>query len=69
MERIMRQDRIVANVFPTNIRDRLYQSQEKQTKHKSKSNGNDNFDDLGFEGESLISGSAHLADLFPSITV
>eukprot|EP00980_Cylindrotheca_fusiformis_P007984 scaffold1703_cov76-Cylindrotheca_fusiformis.AAC.1 len=32
MERIMRQDKIVSNVFPTAIRDRLYQSQEKHQK-------------------------------------
>eukprot|EP00980_Cylindrotheca_fusiformis_P001921 scaffold437_cov111-Cylindrotheca_fusiformis.AAC.19 len=69
MERITRQDKIVANVFPINIRDRLYQSQEKQSKHKTKSNVNNNFDDLDFEGDSHIPGSAPLADLFPSTTV
>eukprot|EP00980_Cylindrotheca_fusiformis_P014459 scaffold3860_cov116-Cylindrotheca_fusiformis.AAC.1 len=74
MERIMRQDKIVANVFPTNIRDRLYQGQEKQKKHRStrdlqQGDFNDSFEDFGFEGDSHISGSAPLADLFPSITV
>eukprot|EP00980_Cylindrotheca_fusiformis_P007045 scaffold1479_cov127-Cylindrotheca_fusiformis.AAC.4 len=71
MERIMRQDKIVSNVFPTAIRDRLYQSQDKQ-KGKSTRNLNrniDEFDELDFEGDSTISGSAPLADLFPSITV
>eukprot|EP00980_Cylindrotheca_fusiformis_P004290 scaffold918_cov126-Cylindrotheca_fusiformis.AAC.69 len=63
MERIMRQDKIVSNVFPTAIRDRLYQNQEKQK------NPNDSFHDLEFEEDSHISGSAPLADLFPSITV
>eukprot|EP00980_Cylindrotheca_fusiformis_P014460 scaffold3860_cov116-Cylindrotheca_fusiformis.AAC.2 len=74
MERIMKQDKIVANVFPTNIRDRLYQSQEKQKKHRStrdvqQGDFNDSFEDFGFEGDSHISGSAPLADLFPSISV
>eukprot|EP00980_Cylindrotheca_fusiformis_P029568 scaffold23515_cov73-Cylindrotheca_fusiformis.AAC.1 len=73
MERIVRQDKIVSNVFPTAIRDRLYKSQEKQKKGKlERGNGhgfNENFQDLEFDGESSISGSAPLADLFPSITV
>eukprot|EP00980_Cylindrotheca_fusiformis_P018347 scaffold5995_cov113-Cylindrotheca_fusiformis.AAC.3 len=74
MERIMRQDKIVANVFPTAIRDRLYQSQENKDKHKSNLNVehdgfNDSFGELDFEGDSNLSGSAPLADLFPSITV
>eukprot|EP00980_Cylindrotheca_fusiformis_P020171 scaffold7242_cov137-Cylindrotheca_fusiformis.AAC.7 len=72
MERIMRQDKIVSNVFPTAIRDRLYQGQEKQ-KGKNMKNIDrkltDNFDGLDFDGDSNISGSAPLADLFPSITV
>eukprot|EP00980_Cylindrotheca_fusiformis_P014462 scaffold3860_cov116-Cylindrotheca_fusiformis.AAC.4 len=74
MERIMRQDKIVANVFPTNIRDRLYQNQAKQKKNRGErklgdGEFNDGFDDFGFEGDSHISGSAPLADLFPSISV
>eukprot|EP00980_Cylindrotheca_fusiformis_P012044 scaffold2859_cov101-Cylindrotheca_fusiformis.AAC.2 len=71
MERIMRQDKIVANVFPTNIRDRLYQSQQKQKSSRDLQRGifNDSLEDLAFEGDSHISGSAPLADLFPSITV
>eukprot|EP00980_Cylindrotheca_fusiformis_P025174 scaffold13215_cov114-Cylindrotheca_fusiformis.AAC.3 len=66
MERIMRQDKIVSNVFPTAIRDRLYESQEKQ---KGKNMKNLDLDDLDFEGDSNISCSAPLADLFPSTTV
>eukprot|EP00980_Cylindrotheca_fusiformis_P018348 scaffold5995_cov113-Cylindrotheca_fusiformis.AAC.4 len=74
MERIMRQDKIVANVFPTAIRDRLYHRQENKNKHKSNRNlqqdgFNDSFSDLAFDAGSSISGSAPLADLFPNITV
>eukprot|EP00980_Cylindrotheca_fusiformis_P002910 scaffold675_cov103-Cylindrotheca_fusiformis.AAC.21 len=68
MERIMRQDKIVSNVFPTAIRDRLYQTQEKQQKGRG-SDFNDGLDMLDFEGDSHISGSAPMADLFPSVTV
>eukprot|EP00980_Cylindrotheca_fusiformis_P020169 scaffold7242_cov137-Cylindrotheca_fusiformis.AAC.5 len=71
MERIMRQDKIVSNVFPTAIRDRLYQNQEKQ-KGKNMKNPDrkltEDFD-LDFEGDSNSFGSAPLADLFPSISV
>eukprot|EP00980_Cylindrotheca_fusiformis_P017710 scaffold5563_cov94-Cylindrotheca_fusiformis.AAC.3 len=65
MERIMRQDEIVANVFPTAIRNRLYQSQDKQ------GNGNGEQSDFNtdFEGGSLIPGSAPMADLFPNVSV
>eukprot|EP00980_Cylindrotheca_fusiformis_P027416 scaffold20339_cov128-Cylindrotheca_fusiformis.AAC.16 len=72
MDRIMRQDKIVANVFPTAFRDRLYQSQEKQKKGaKNLESGdfNDNLDDLDFAEDSRISGSAPLADFFPSVSV
>eukprot|EP00980_Cylindrotheca_fusiformis_P013555 scaffold3456_cov112-Cylindrotheca_fusiformis.AAC.1 len=68
MERIMKQDRIVADVFPTAIRDRLYENHADGA-------------DLGGEDEAIvvhnsfvsksssISGSAPLAELFPSVTV
>eukprot|EP00980_Cylindrotheca_fusiformis_P023101 scaffold10116_cov127-Cylindrotheca_fusiformis.AAC.3 len=70
MERIMRQDKIVANVFPTAIRDRLYQSQLNQSKRNTPNSGfQGDFEELDFEGDSNISGGAPLADLFPSITV
>eukprot|EP00980_Cylindrotheca_fusiformis_P029602 scaffold23587_cov122-Cylindrotheca_fusiformis.AAC.1 len=70
MERIVRQDKIVANVFPTAIRDRLYQSQQKQKNNRDlQGDLNDGFEEIDFEGESGISGAAPLADLFPSITV
>eukprot|EP00980_Cylindrotheca_fusiformis_P020165 scaffold7242_cov137-Cylindrotheca_fusiformis.AAC.1 len=71
MERIMRQDKIVSNVFPTAMRDRLYQKQEQQ-KGKNMKNLDrkltEDFD-LDFEGDSNSFGSAPLADLFPSISV
>eukprot|EP00980_Cylindrotheca_fusiformis_P015107 scaffold4170_cov79-Cylindrotheca_fusiformis.AAC.1 len=74
MERILRQDKIVANVFPTAIRDRLYQSQEKHQKDRRGRSTehvdfNDGFEIPEFEGDSYISGSAPMADLFPSVTV
>eukprot|EP00980_Cylindrotheca_fusiformis_P003023 scaffold702_cov99-Cylindrotheca_fusiformis.AAC.2 len=73
MERIMRQDKIVANVFPTAIRDRLYQNQEERNKPKSNKDLHDgfqdSFEDLDFDGDSSLSGSAPLADLFPSVTL
>eukprot|EP00980_Cylindrotheca_fusiformis_P007042 scaffold1479_cov127-Cylindrotheca_fusiformis.AAC.1 len=68
MERIMRQDKIVSNVFPTAIRDRLYQGQEKRKGKNLDRKLTEDFD-LDFDGDSNISGSAPLADLFPSITV
>eukprot|EP00980_Cylindrotheca_fusiformis_P025843 scaffold14714_cov108-Cylindrotheca_fusiformis.AAC.2 len=73
MERIVRQDKIVSNVFPTAIRDRLYRSQNSQKNFKfEKDFGHDvgeSFQELDFERDSNISGSAPLADLFPSVTV
>eukprot|EP00980_Cylindrotheca_fusiformis_P023103 scaffold10116_cov127-Cylindrotheca_fusiformis.AAC.5 len=70
MERIMRQDKIVANVFPTAIRDRLYQSQHKKKNNRDlQGDLNDSFKEIDFEENSGISGDAPLADLFPSVTV
>eukprot|EP00980_Cylindrotheca_fusiformis_P026136 scaffold15462_cov109-Cylindrotheca_fusiformis.AAC.2 len=73
MERIIRQDKIVSNVFPTAIRDRLYQNQNSQENLKlDKDFGHDvgeSFQELDFERDSNISGSAPLADLFPNVTV
>jgi hypothetical protein len=66
MERIVKQDKIVANIFPTAIRNRLY-DQDQQS--QGKLNRDSIFDPLGFDGPSNITGSAPLADLFPSTTV
>eukprot|EP00980_Cylindrotheca_fusiformis_P003232 scaffold735_cov116-Cylindrotheca_fusiformis.AAC.2 len=71
MDRITKQDRIVSDVFPTAIRDRLYENQA-----KNMMKGDDNEADDGplgldetFYGKSSAIGSAPLADLFPSVTV
>eukprot|EP00980_Cylindrotheca_fusiformis_P025951 scaffold14981_cov90-Cylindrotheca_fusiformis.AAC.1 len=71
MERIMRQDKIVANVFPTAIRDRLYQSQErkKHNENPQQDGSNNSFGDFEFDGYSNSFGPAPLADLFPSVTL
>eukprot|EP00980_Cylindrotheca_fusiformis_P017959 scaffold5706_cov151-Cylindrotheca_fusiformis.AAC.5 len=71
MDRIAKQDKIVSDVFPTAIRDRLYENQE-----KNKMGGDADLLDDGpfgldetFAGRSNAPGSAPLADLFPSVTV
>eukprot|EP00980_Cylindrotheca_fusiformis_P017709 scaffold5563_cov94-Cylindrotheca_fusiformis.AAC.2 len=74
MERIMRQDEIVANVFPTAIRNRLYQSQERQGKahrgkHAEHGDLKTGFEAPEFEEGPYISGSAPMADLFPNVSV
>eukprot|EP00980_Cylindrotheca_fusiformis_P028132 scaffold22583_cov106-Cylindrotheca_fusiformis.AAC.3 len=74
MERITRQDKIMANVFPTAIRNRLYQSHEKKLKYRDGRNSehgdfNEDFEIADFEGDSHISGSAPMADLFPSVSI
>eukprot|EP00980_Cylindrotheca_fusiformis_P013752 scaffold3541_cov116-Cylindrotheca_fusiformis.AAC.5 len=60
MERIVKQDQIVSNVFPTAIRDRLYESGQKGSKDDAL------FDPLG--GGAGTAGSP-LADLFPETTI
>eukprot|EP00980_Cylindrotheca_fusiformis_P003083 scaffold719_cov117-Cylindrotheca_fusiformis.AAC.3 len=71
MERIMKQDRIVSDVFPTAIRDRLYENQAKNTMTANQIAGDDGplGLDENFYGRSSTIGSAPLADLFPSVTV
>eukprot|EP00980_Cylindrotheca_fusiformis_P009221 scaffold2004_cov101-Cylindrotheca_fusiformis.AAC.11 len=71
MNRVVQQDRIVSDIFPTAIRDRLYENQAKQMMK-----GNDAEADGGplgldetFYDRSNTIGSAPLADLFPSVTV
>eukprot|EP00980_Cylindrotheca_fusiformis_P009472 scaffold2070_cov105-Cylindrotheca_fusiformis.AAC.3 len=71
MDRIAKQDRIVSDVFPTAIRDRLYENQAKNMRNE---NGAEEDDgplglDENFYGRSCTVGSAPLADLFPSVTV
>eukprot|EP00980_Cylindrotheca_fusiformis_P018538 scaffold6132_cov80-Cylindrotheca_fusiformis.AAC.1 len=64
MDRIVQQDLIVSNVFPTAIRDRLYEAQA-QPRGKSKRVS----DGLDFADDSNDFDSAPLADLFPSVSV
>eukprot|EP00980_Cylindrotheca_fusiformis_P017838 scaffold5650_cov121-Cylindrotheca_fusiformis.AAC.6 len=73
MERIMKQDRIVADVFPTAIRDRLYENQTNADGDDADLVG-DNNRPLGLDNSfvrkaSTMDGSAPLAELFPSVTV
>eukprot|EP00980_Cylindrotheca_fusiformis_P014230 scaffold3752_cov137-Cylindrotheca_fusiformis.AAC.4 len=71
MDRVVEQDRIVSDVFPTAIRDRLYENQAKNTMNGNLVAGDDEplgLDDA-FYGRSNATGSAPLADLFPSVTV
>eukprot|EP00980_Cylindrotheca_fusiformis_P018548 scaffold6142_cov116-Cylindrotheca_fusiformis.AAC.5 len=72
MERITRQDKIMANIFPSAIRNRLYESQEKQQnersgRHSEHGDFNDDSENRDFEGDSYI--PAPMADLFPSVSV
>eukprot|EP00980_Cylindrotheca_fusiformis_P008039 scaffold1710_cov120-Cylindrotheca_fusiformis.AAC.5 len=67
MDRINKQDMIVANVFPSAIRDRLYQAQgnalqQSQVVDES-SRG------VRFESNTGTMGSAPLADLFPNTSI
>lgn len=63
MDRIIQQDKIVTDVFPTAIRDRLYANNGRTDKPQ---------DDMildDFEGQSNVVGEKPLADLFPNTTV
>ncbi|CAJ1967128.1 unnamed protein product [Cylindrotheca closterium] len=65
LDRIVQQDKIVTNVFPTAIRDRLYANNDEANKSQT-----DLFDPLDYEdGQSNVVGGAPLADLFPNTTV
>eukprot|EP00980_Cylindrotheca_fusiformis_P013632 scaffold3508_cov113-Cylindrotheca_fusiformis.AAC.12 len=66
MDRIVRQDKIVTDVFPAAIRDRLYEAQAQPT-GKSRRDTHDLL--AGFEDGSNDMASAPLADLFPSVSV
>eukprot|EP00980_Cylindrotheca_fusiformis_P023702 scaffold10816_cov85-Cylindrotheca_fusiformis.AAC.1 len=66
MDRIMRQDKIVANVFPAAIRDRLY-AQAKPSGKREKETDPYSLDDLVADSNDLA--PAPLADLFPSVSV
>eukprot|EP00980_Cylindrotheca_fusiformis_P012127 scaffold2929_cov107-Cylindrotheca_fusiformis.AAC.6 len=63
MDRIMKQDMIVSNVFPAAIRDRLYARQDEEN-NRSNQHTFDNEGNLGSKSD-----STPLADLFPKTTV
>ena len=63
MDRIMRQDMIVSDVFPSAIRDRLY-----KTRLGDNDDSNRDEPSMDFRTSHII-GSAPLADLFPNTTV
>eukprot|EP00980_Cylindrotheca_fusiformis_P001907 scaffold437_cov111-Cylindrotheca_fusiformis.AAC.5 len=67
MDRINKQDMIVANVFPSTIRDRLYQAQGNALQQKRMVSEGSN--SLGFENGTGAMGSAPLADLFPNTSI
>eukprot|EP00980_Cylindrotheca_fusiformis_P020351 scaffold7354_cov93-Cylindrotheca_fusiformis.AAC.4 len=68
MDRIVKQDKIVTDVFPTAIRDRLYDAQA-QPSGKKKKNKLGLGVNIDFEDGSNDLDSAPLADLFPSVSV
>eukprot|EP00980_Cylindrotheca_fusiformis_P010483 scaffold2324_cov116-Cylindrotheca_fusiformis.AAC.10 len=67
MDRINKQDMIVANVFPSAIRDRLYQAQGNALQHSQMVDQSKN--NAGSEKESGKMGAAPLADLFPNTSI
>jgi hypothetical protein len=69
MDRIVRQDKIVSDIFPSASRDRLYGENKAQAHQQKGAPQNDLLDPLDFEGHSSIVGGAPLADLFPNTTV
>ena len=64
MARIVRQDKIVSNLFPTAIRDRLYESNSAEDLRQRKAD----IDPDDFDNNEIFSASP-LADLFPAVTV
>eukprot|EP00980_Cylindrotheca_fusiformis_P010488 scaffold2324_cov116-Cylindrotheca_fusiformis.AAC.15 len=66
MDRVNKQDMIVANVFPSTIRDRLYQAQGNALKQQMVAASTTSF---GSKSESGEMGAAPLADLFPNTSV
>eukprot|EP00980_Cylindrotheca_fusiformis_P000042 scaffold14_cov130-Cylindrotheca_fusiformis.AAC.12 len=67
MDRINKQDMIVANVFPSAIRDRLYQAQGNALQQSQIVNKSTN--SAGTENEMGTMGAAPLADLFPNTSI
>eukprot|EP00980_Cylindrotheca_fusiformis_P007513 scaffold1561_cov129-Cylindrotheca_fusiformis.AAC.5 len=70
LDKIAKQDRIVSDVFPAAIRNRLYENQAKNMKNgETGVLEDDGHFDLDDYGRSNSNGSTPLADLFPSVTV
>eukprot|EP00980_Cylindrotheca_fusiformis_P023089 scaffold10105_cov129-Cylindrotheca_fusiformis.AAC.2 len=67
MDRINKQDMIVANVFPSAIRHRLYQAQGNALQQSQMVGASTN--SVGSKKESGEMGAAPLADLFPNTSV
>eukprot|EP00980_Cylindrotheca_fusiformis_P010481 scaffold2324_cov116-Cylindrotheca_fusiformis.AAC.8 len=67
MDRINKQDMIVANVFPSAIRDRLYQAQGNALQQSQMVDQSTN--SVGAENEMGTMGAAPFADLFPNTSV
>eukprot|EP00980_Cylindrotheca_fusiformis_P000037 scaffold14_cov130-Cylindrotheca_fusiformis.AAC.7 len=67
MDRINKQDMIVANVFPSAMRDRLYQAQGNALQQSQMVDQSTN--SVGSKNESAIMGAAPLADLFPNTSI
>eukprot|EP00980_Cylindrotheca_fusiformis_P008038 scaffold1710_cov120-Cylindrotheca_fusiformis.AAC.4 len=67
MDRINKQDMIVANVFPSAIRDRLYQAQGNALQQRQLVG--ENTKGVGFESDTGTMGAAPLADLFPNTSI
>ncbi|CAJ1963436.1 unnamed protein product [Cylindrotheca closterium] len=68
MKRIARQELIVSNVFPTAIRDRLYNQQQENGKEDKDDDSQHSLDPLGVDKPGSRSG-APIADLFPNTTI
>jgi hypothetical protein len=73
MARVLRQDRIVSDLFPTRIRQRLYgvdgeEGKEKKSKSKKDAEFRVESSESNNEGSDHI-GSVPLAELFPAVTV
>eukprot|EP00980_Cylindrotheca_fusiformis_P016282 scaffold4838_cov110-Cylindrotheca_fusiformis.AAC.6 len=67
MDRINKQDMIVANVFPSAIRDRLYQAQGNALQQSQPAGKTMNGRGLKYESSDME--SAPLADLFPNTSI
>lgn len=61
MARIIRQDKIVSNMFPSTIRDRLYAD-------GGESQGKRLHDDDGFDDDAFFN-TGHIAELYPSVSL